>query len=122
MKDQEITFQELKDQIRQFCQERDWGAFHGPKDLAIGAVTESAELLEIFRFQSDERSEELLKDPTVRQNVADEMADVLFFLLRLSERYNFDLSESFLNKMKKNAIKYPVEKSKGSNKKYTELD
>lgn len=121
MKDASTPIQELKDKIRQFCGEREWGQFHGPKDIAIGAVTESSELLEIFRFQSEEDCEKLLRDPAVRENIADEMADILFFLVRMSEKYNFDLSESFENKLVKNAQKYPVEKAKGSNKKYTSL-
>lgn len=115
------TIEELKNRIRDFCLERDWGQFHGAKDLAIGAATESAELLEIFRFLSEEQVEALMKDETQRVAVQDELADVLFFLLRFSEKYQIDLSESFFDKMQKNARKYPVEKAKGQNTKYNEL-
>jgi NTP pyrophosphatase (non-canonical NTP hydrolase) len=119
MNDSSTPIQELKDKIREFCKEREWGEFHGPKDLAIGAVTESSELLEIFRFQSEAQCEQMLRDPVARQNIADEMADVLFFLARMSEKYEFDLSRAFEEKLEKTAKKYPVDKSKGSNKKYT---
>jgi NTP pyrophosphatase (non-canonical NTP hydrolase) len=121
MKDISTPIQDMKNKIREFCEERDWGAFHGPKDLAIGAVTESSELLEIFRFQSEAECEKLLQDPIARESIADEMADVLFFLVRMSEKYNFDLSHAFERKLEKNAKKYPIEKAKGSNKKYTSL-
>ena len=119
LKDGATPLQNLKDLTRQFCDEREWGPFHGPKDIAIGAVTESSELLEIFRFQSETECEKMLLDPAVRENIADEMADILFFLVRMSEKYNFDLTEAFESKLAKNAKKYPLEKSRGSNKKYT---
>lgn len=115
------TVQELKNEIRNFCKERDWGQYHSPKDLAIGASTESAELLELFRFLSDQQSLDLLDRLETRQMIADEIADVLFFVLRFSEKYDFDLSQIFREKMQKNAKKYPVEKARSSNKKYTEL-
>lgn len=119
--DQSTKIQDLKDVIRDFCQARNWGEYHSPKDLAIGASTESAELLELFRFLSEQESLDLLEDKKSREKISDEIADVLFFLLRFSEKYDFDLAQCFFDKMKKNAQKYPVSKSKGSNKKYTEL-
>jgi NTP pyrophosphatase (non-canonical NTP hydrolase) len=111
----------LTEIIRNFCQERDWDSFHGLKDLAIGMVTEASELLELTRFQSDQDIQNLLQDPQYREKLSDELADVFFFLLRISDRNNFDLHQSLINKMKKNALKYPVAKAKGNNKKYDEL-
>lgn len=117
--DQDTKIEDLKKVIQQFCEEREWDGFHSIKDLAIGASTESAELLEIFRFQSEEQIAKLLQASQSRQEIADELSDVFFFVLRIAQKYNFDLSQSFLNKMQKNAAKYPVEKARGSNTKYT---
>lgn len=125
MIDSQITIEEIKQDIHQFCIERDWDQYHHPKDLAIGAATEAAELLEIFRFKTDEECERLLGrdgDASVRQNVADELADVLFFVVRMAQKYDFDLGQAFRQKMEKNRTKYPVDKARGSNKKYTEYE
>lgn len=118
--DTKTTLSELKKNIQHFCEERDWGQFHGMKDLSIGLSTEAAELLELFRFKTDEQCEALLMG-SGRQDIEDEIADVLFFILRIAQKYDIDLSNAFAHKMQKNAQKYPVEKSRGSNKKYTEL-
>jgi len=120
--DTNTTLDALKAEIKTFCEERDWDQFHGAKDLAIGVATEAAELLEIFRFRSTEECDRLIQESTAdRQKVADEMADVLFFIARMAQKYDFDLSEIFSAKLAKNRAKYPVEKARGSNKKYTEL-
>ena len=119
--DATVTLQVLKDQVKRFCEERDWDQFHSPKDLAIGVVTEAAELLEPFRFKSEQDTRSLLENPKTREHVSEELADVLYFLLRLCQMYGIDLSDAFERKMKRNAEKYPVEKSRGVNKKYTEL-
>lgn len=103
--------------VRNFCNERDWGQFHTPKELAIGITTEAAELLELFRFQTIEQMNQLLTDERVRSKVADELADILFFLLRFSDLYGFDLEKSLENKIKSNSRRYPVETSRGNNRK-----
>jgi len=115
--DKDISFQELKDLVKEFCEERDWDQFHGPKDLAIGAVTEACELLEHFRFLDAKQCEEKLQSPLDREGISHELADVLFFLLRFAQRYDFDLSDSFAQKMQINATKYPVEEFRGRNHK-----
>ena len=119
MKDSETRIQDLKDQLAQFCEARDWGQFHGPKDLAIGVVTEGAELLEPFRFLSEEQCLKLLEDTKGREAIGEELADVLFFILRFCQRFDFDLSEVFQNKMDKNGRRYPVEDFRGKNHKAT---
>lgn len=111
---------ELTAIVQQFCEERDWDQFHTPKDLAIGIITEASELLELFRFQSEEDIQHMLKDAGKRQAIGEELADVLYFLLRFAQLYDFDLVDVFLDKMKKNAQKYPSERARGSNLKYTE--
>ncbi len=115
--DHNTNLEELKKMILEFCEERDWGQFHTAKDLAIGAVTEASELLEHFRFLNEDQCLGLFEDSIKRQAIADELADVLFFLLRFSEKYQIDLTGSFVEKMKKNSLKYPVEGFKGKNHK-----
>jgi NTP pyrophosphatase (non-canonical NTP hydrolase) len=77
--------------------------------------------LQDFRFKSDDEVEEMFKDPIRAEMIGDEIADTLYFILRLAQKYDLDLSQELQRKMKKNAINYPVEKSRGSNKKYSEL-
>lgn len=115
------NIQELKERIKEFCELRDWDQYHNPKDLAVGIITEASELLEQFRFKSDVEMERMLSDSEKRTKISEEMADILYFLLRLAQRYNIDISSAFNAKMIQNEQKYPVEKAKGSNKKYTEL-
>jgi NTP pyrophosphatase (non-canonical NTP hydrolase) len=117
--DSNTNIHELKEKIREFCEERDWDQYHNAKELAIGISTEAAELLEHFRFKSKEEVEEIIKDK--REEIGEEMADILFFLLRLTQKYDIDISTALAEKLKKSSEKYPVEKAKGSNKKYTEL-
>ena len=119
--DQTATIQKLKNQIQKFCQERDWDQFHNPKDLAIGMSTEANELLDIFRFKSDAQMTEMLRDGTTRTHIKEELADVLFFVLRFAQMNGLDLEECLEDKLQKNMAKYPVEASRGRNLKYTEM-
>lgn len=117
----EKTIQGLTDKVRDFCEARDWDQYHGPKDLAIGVITEASELLEHFRFLSDEEAMSLLNNPQQKEEIEDELADVLFFLLRFSQRFDVDLERALQRKMEKSEKKYPVEKARGSNRKFTRL-
>jgi NTP pyrophosphatase (non-canonical NTP hydrolase) len=119
--DQETNIHTLKEKIRKFCEDRDWDQFHNAKDLAIALIIENAELLEHFRWKSDKEIKEMFDDKVKKENIEDEMADVLYFLVRIAQKYNIDLSEALERKMAKNEKRYPVDKSRGSNKKYTEL-
>jgi len=120
-KDQETKIHELKDKIKKFCDDREWDQFHGAKELATALIIESAELLEHFRWKNEKEVEQLLKDENKREEIGDEMADILYFLIRMAQKYDIDLSEALERKMKKNDKKYPVEKAKGSSKKYNEF-
>ena len=119
--DKDTKIQEIKDYVKKYCEDRDWNQFHNPKELAIGLITEASEVLEHFRFKSENEMEAFFKNPKKREDIEDEIADVLYFLCRLAQKYNVDLSEAFKRKMVKSEKNYPIEKSKGSNKKYTEL-
>lgn len=103
----------LTEKLITFRDERDWEQFHNPKDLAIAINIESAELLELFLWK---RPEDVKVD-----RVREELADVLAFTFLLAEKYGLDIKEIVADKIKANALKYPVEKAKGSNAKYNEL-
>jgi NTP pyrophosphatase (non-canonical NTP hydrolase) len=121
LSDAVVRIQDLKNQVREFCDARDWDQFHGAKDLSIGLITEAAELLEEFRFKSESEINTALKDADRRQQIGDELADCLFFVVRFAQRFDFDLAASFTAKMRRNGAKYPVDKARGKNLKYTEL-
>ncbi|TFG81648.1 MAG: nucleotide pyrophosphohydrolase [Erysipelotrichales bacterium] len=112
--------EELTNEIRIFCDERDWTQFHTPKDLAIGMVGEAVELLEIFRYRNLEESISLID--VKREAIGDELADVFFHLLRFADLYAFDLGDELRRKMILNAVKYPAEKVRGKNLKYDEYE
>ena len=112
---------ELIDMVVRFCEERDWDQYHNPKDLAIGISTEAGELLDLFRFRNESECMDLLSSDGSRADISDELADVLFFVLRFSHVTGIDLRDALESKIRKNAEKYPVEKAKGSNLKYSEL-
>ena len=117
--DNKVTLEELKNKVKEFCEKRDWDQFHNPKELAIGISTEANELLQIFRFKSEEDMKNLMKSDK-RVEVEEELADVLYFVLRFAQMNNIDLSSAVSDKIEKNDKKYPVEKVKGCNKKYNE--
>jgi NTP pyrophosphatase (non-canonical NTP hydrolase) len=115
--DSDTSIAELKARVQVFCEDRDWDQFHNAKDLAIGVATEAAELLERFRFQSDEQINEILEDSKRRTGVEEELADVLIFLLRFAQRFGFDLSAAVIDKLATNEERYPVATARGSNRK-----
>ena len=115
------TLEEMINEVKDFCTERDWDQFHNPKDLAIGISTEANELLDLFRFKSEDEMRELMKDQTKRERVGEELADTFFFILRFAQMNHFDLAEILNDKITKNDKKYPVAKIKGKNLKYNEL-
>lgn len=103
----DIRISELMERISAFCKERDWNKYHNPKDLAIGMSTESNELLDMFRFVSEEESWERMKDEDFKNHACEELIDVLWFVIRFAEMNDIDLEESFNRKIAKNAEKYP---------------
>ncbi len=115
-----MDIQELQEKIKQFCNDRDWDQYHNAKELAIGIITEAGELLDHFRFKSEQQIQEMFNNSYKKSEITKELADTFYFILRLAERYNIDLRTAVLNKLEENAKKYPIEKAKGSNKKYNE--
>jgi NTP pyrophosphatase (non-canonical NTP hydrolase) len=110
------NFNEITKSIKAFCEERDWSKFHDPKNLALSLNLESMEVLELFQWTKDNEI-----NPDKLDELPDELADVLYWLIMLSNHYEIDLIESLKKKMEKNREKYPVEKAKGKSDKYTEL-
>lgn len=119
--DQVTTIEVLKTRAKSFCEARDWDQYHDAKELAISITIESAELLEQFRFKSREEMRQMFEAPDSREEICDEVADVLFALLRFAQLYDIDVATEFNRKMAKNEAKYPVEFARGSNKKYDEF-
>lgn len=112
----------LKELVKNFCEERDWDQFHNPKELAIGLSTEANELLELFRFQTEEQMQDMFGSPKMRERIEDETADVFFFLLRFAQKNGIDLEQALVRKIEKNRKKYPAELARGKNLKYTEYE
>lgn len=119
MNDKNNTIANLQTIVSKFCEDRNWRQYHNPKDLAIMIITEASELLNIFRYKNERDVEKIFSNK--KEDVEDELADILFGLLRFAELNDIDLSQSLENKIVKNNIKYPVEKSFGKNEKYNEL-
>ena len=117
--DKNTTIEQLKIKVKDFCEKRDWDQFHNPKELAIGISTEANELLQIFRFKSEHDMADLMSTEK-REKVEEELADVLYFVLRFAQMNEIDLSSAIYDKISKNDAKYPVDKVKGCNKKYNE--
>jgi NTP pyrophosphatase (non-canonical NTP hydrolase) len=113
-----MQFEDLNEDVRTFCEARDWGQYHTPKELSIGLVTESSELLEQFRFKNEAEQHDILAEAETRKAVEAEVADVLFFLLRFADLYDIDLETALRQKLDVNRQRYPEDEYKGSNKKY----
>lgn len=104
---------ELMSAIRQFTEDRDWDQFHNGKDLALALSIEASELNEAFLWKSAE-------DVKI-EKVKEELADVFNYAFLLADKYGLDVREIVMDKLAKNAEKYPIEKAKGKSNKYTEL-
>jgi len=117
--DTKTTIHDLKAKILEFTQERDWAQFHTPKNLSMSIAIEAAELMEKFQFLTSEESKEIVK--TNREEIQEELADVLTYVVSFANACNIDLAAAFEDKMHKNSKKYPAELCKGSYGKYTKL-
>jgi NTP pyrophosphatase (non-canonical NTP hydrolase) len=109
----------LRDQMREFAAARDWDQFHSPKNLAMALSVEAAELLEVFQWLTEEQSRSLT--PEAHAAASDEIADVLLYLIRLSDALGIDPIAAARRKLVANGEKYPVDKARGNSRKYTEL-
>jgi NTP pyrophosphatase (non-canonical NTP hydrolase) len=112
-------FDDLTRRVREFRDARDWAQFHSVKNLASSVCIEAAELLEALQWvEGDDAEREALGR---RSEIAEELADVSIYLLLIADKLGIDLAEAIDHKLRKNAAKYPVERARGSSRKYTEL-
>lgn len=111
------TLHELRARINDFVTERDWAQFHTPKNLAMAMIVEAAELVEQFQWDTPQESQQL--SPEKREAVSHELADTFVYLLRIAEVLQIDLIQAANQKIDLNAKKYPADKARGSNAKYT---
>ena len=111
---------ELRAAVDAFVAERDWAQFHTPKNLAMSVAIEAAELMEHFQWGTDAGPTVL--DPARRERVAQEMGDVLIYLVRLSRVLDIDLVAAAVGKLELNRARYPIDKAKGRATKYIDLD
>lgn len=117
--DSQTTLGDLKALVDNFMDERDWKQFHSPKSMAMDIVCEASELMEPFIWVSSEESYKTIEEK--RQEIEAELADTIMGCLRFASLYNIDISNALKHKITLAAQKYPVDKAKGKNKKYTEL-
>ena len=113
MPDSSTTVADLKEAMRRFVAERDWGQFHCPKNLVMALAVEASELMEHFLWIDNAASRAILDDAATLEQVCDEIADVTGVILALCNALSLDLSDVVARKMAKNVLKYPVEKSRG---------
>ncbi len=110
---------ELTAKITKIREDRDWKQFHNPKDIALSLSLEAAEVLEHFQWRNGAELEEYVK--THKDEIGEELADVFYWVLSMSDIIGIDIKEALEKKLIKIEKKYPVEKAKGNHKKYTEL-
>ena len=115
-----MELKELQKKVIEFRDARDWAQYHNPKDLAISLSLEASELLEIFQWKDPQEVEAIKSDPESRRRVKEELGDILIYALNMCHAFRFDPSEVILEKLEINEKKYPVDKAKGSAKKYTQ--
>ncbi|MBD7960920.1 nucleotide pyrophosphohydrolase [Comamonas avium] len=116
-----LDVEPLKIELRKFAADRNWGQFHSPKNLVMALTGEVGELTELFQWLTEDESRNVCKDATASVKVEQELADVMLYLIRLSDVLGVDLNRAVSSKLKINAEKYPVGRAYGSSKKYDEL-
>jgi NTP pyrophosphatase (non-canonical NTP hydrolase) len=110
----------LKKRLREFARERDWEQYHSPKNLAMALSVEVAEIVELFQWLSEEESKTLGADK--RAELEEEIGDVLIYLVNLADKFEIDPLHAAMEKLEKNAKKYPAQTVKGKSLKYTEYE
>ena len=113
------SIKELTDRIISFRDAREWKQFHNPKDVALSLVLEAGEVMEHFQWKNKEEIEKYIVE--AKEDIGDELADVLYWVLLMSHDLKIDVLDALENKLKKNEAKYPVEKAKGKHTKYNKL-
>jgi NTP pyrophosphatase (non-canonical NTP hydrolase) len=116
-----INVEKINAEVSKFIEERDWDQFHSIKNLSMALSVETSELVEIFQWLKEAESNEVSTNPKLKSRVEEEISDIFIYLMRIAIKSEVNIEEAVLSKIQKNSEKYPVEKAKGSAKKYTEL-
>ncbi|QVL57770.1 MAG: nucleotide pyrophosphohydrolase [Simkaniaceae bacterium] len=114
-----LDVKEMQEFSQKFVKDRDWDQYQTPKNVAMGVAIEASELMEIFQWLTDQQSYDIKNDPEKKEQIADEMGDILHYIIRLSTLLDIDLKEAFWQKIRKTEAKYPVDLVKGKKDKYT---
>jgi len=121
----ELSYEKMKEienltkEIVSFRDEREWKQFHNPKDMSLSLVLEAGEVMEHFQWKNGEEMEKYVTEH--KDEIGEELADVLYWILLINHDLNINILEALEKKIKKNKEKYPVEKAKGRHTKYTDL-
>ncbi len=121
MQDDTATVAVLRARVLAFARERDWEQFHSPKNLSMALAAEAGELMEHFLWSDSAASTAVAQSPAKREEIADELADVVIYALEFANITGIDVAAAIDAKLAKNAAKYPVEKARGRSDKYTDL-
>ena len=116
-----IDIEKINIEVSKFIEDRDWDQFHSIKNLSMALSVETSELVEIFQWLKESESNEVAENPKLKAKVEEEISDIFIYLTRIAIKSGIDIEQAVLSKIKKNSEKYPVEKAKGSAKKYNEL-
>jgi len=103
-----MDVKEIQNTLAKFADDRDWNQYHSPKNLSMALAVEAAELMEIFQWLKEEESRSITKDSDRMTHIAEEIADIQIYLLRLADILNLEIENEVLRKIKKNAGKYPI--------------
>lgn len=114
-----MKIKEMQNKVSQFRDERDWKKFHNPKDMALSLSLEASEFLEHFQWKDGAELDKYIVEH--KDDLGDELSDVLYWVLLVAEDLDINIEQAFLTKLKKNELKYPIHKAKGNKAKYTEL-
>ena len=119
--DEKTTIEDLKNLVKRFIEDRDWGKYHNAKDIAVSITIEASELLEVFQWVGDDELQKVLANSEKHGSLEEEIADVLIYCLSLANATNIDIARAVSAKIEKNKEKYPIDAVKGDYRKYTEL-
>jgi dCTP diphosphatase len=116
-----VDVERLRTALATFAHDRDWDQFHSPKNLAMALSGEVGELVEVFQWLTEEQSRQIKGNTEAAKAVSEELADVLMYAVRLADVLEIDINTAVISKLNQNNEKYPIEKARGSNKKYNKL-
>lgn len=115
-----MKIEEIQNKLAVFAEEREWDQFHSPKNISMALAVEAGELLEIFQWMTESDSMLATSDPKLRGRIEEEIADIQINLLRLADKLSVDVESAVNRKIESNAQKYPIDRFKGSSRKYNE--